>query len=111
MQYHGLQFRAARAVTRLGVLEICAQARMSARTLANLEDAGPVSYGVRMAGLFEEATVAKLVAYYERQGVSFVAASGGHGPGIRYSAGEAVKANKPAAQASQKAARSGKARR
>lgn len=81
MTYYGVQFRMARAATRLGVRDVCAGAHMSARTLGLVEAADEIEYGVKQEGCFEEGTIAKLVSFYRAHGVTF-AASPGSGPGI-----------------------------
>jgi len=83
MSYHGAQFRMARAATRMSVREICAAAHMSARTVALIESGDEIEYGVRQSGKFEEETIAKLVEFYRRHGVTFVPASASRrGPGV-----------------------------
>lgn len=87
MAYFGAQFRMARAATRLGVRDVCSGARMSPRTLGLIEAADEIEYGVKQEGRFEEITIAKLVAFYLRHGVTFVAvdpSSQRKGPGVRY---------------------------
>lgn len=83
MIYYGVQFRMARAATRLGVRDVCAGAHMSARTLALIEAADEIEYGVKQEGCFEEGTIAKLVSFYRAHGVTFVATSAS-GPGVWY---------------------------
>jgi hypothetical protein len=56
---------------------------MSMRTLGSVEAAGEIEYGVKQAGRYSELTIAKLVAVFEKLGVSFVPATR-NGPGIRY---------------------------
>ena len=83
MRYHGCQFRMARAATGLSTREICDRAAMSMSTLGRIEEAAEMDYGVKQAGRFSEETIAKLVAVFERVGVSFLPPNR-HGPGIRY---------------------------
>lgn len=83
MAYFGVQFRMARAATRLGVREVCAGARMSPRTLGLIEAADEIEYGVKQEGCFEEGTIEKLVRFYRGHGVTFVA-QGASGPGVHY---------------------------
>ena len=62
---------------------------MSPRTLGLIEAAGEIEYGVKQEGHFEEATIAKLVDFYRKQGVTFVALDAStqrRGPGIHYKA-------------------------
>ena len=83
MIYYGVQFRMARAATRLGVRDVCAGAHMSARTLAQIEAADEIEYGVKQEGCFEETTISKLVSFYRAHGITF-AAPLASGPGISY---------------------------
>jgi hypothetical protein len=87
MAYFGVQFRMARAATRLGVRDVCAGARMSPRTLGLIEVADEIEYGVKQEGRFEKATVAKLVTFYRGCGVTFVTVDPPtqcRGPGVHY---------------------------
>ena len=84
MRYWGHQFRAARGATGLDVRTICEGAALSPHTLKRIESAELIEYGVRAAGRFEEATVAKLVELYEDSGVTFLEQRGVDGSGLRY---------------------------
>lgn len=83
MAYFGVQFRMARAATRLGVRDVCAGARMSARTLGLIEAADEIEYGVKQEGCFEEGTIEKLIDFYRGHGVTFTTSTAGV-PGASY---------------------------
>ena len=57
---------------------------MSMRTLANIETAAEIEYGVKQSGRFEEITIRKLVEVYEARGIRFMPALAGSGAGVRY---------------------------
>lgn len=83
MRYSGAQFRMARAATGATFTYLCKALRMSPKTLAAIEYAVAVEYGVKEKGRFDEATVAKLVKFYERKGVRFLSTKGGE-PSVAY---------------------------
>lgn len=96
MRYFGVHFRMARAATTIEVRNVCKAARMSARTLQLIETADEIEYGVKQKGRFEEATVAKLVRFYERQGVRFLSSQGE--PGVAYRPASASPGRKRSSQ-------------
>lgn len=83
MTYHGAQFRAARAALGLKTREIAAGASMSMQTLNAIERAGIIQFDGDDAPRGHEAAVLRLVAYYRRQGVTFLP-NAGQGIGIRF---------------------------
>jgi transcriptional regulator with XRE-family HTH domain len=76
MQYHAAQFRAARAALGLGTREVAAAAHMSFRTISEIEQPSAAKKEP------SEDAVARLVEFYERQGVTFLPAAA-QGVGIR----------------------------
>ena len=83
MVYFGVQFRMARAAANLGVRDVSERVSMSFRTLAAIEAADEIRFGVKLKGCFEEATIAKLVTLYRECGVTFVEPSS-KGTGVLY---------------------------
>ena len=83
MTYYGAQFRAARAALGRKTREIAAETSMSMQTLNAIESAGPIRFEGADAPRGQEAAVLRLVAYYRRQGVTFLPNSG-QGVGIRF---------------------------
>src|SRR5262245_61965130 len=79
MRYHSAQFRAARAALDLGAREVAAAAKMSFRTLSEIEQPDAVKNGP------SDAAVARLVEFYESLGVTFLSGSS-QGIGIRFRA-------------------------
>lgn len=81
MKYHAAQFRAARAALGLRTRNVAAELNWSLRTLDELEHAD--DEGPRQPS---DAAVAKLVAFYEGLGVTFLA-NNAQGVGIRLKTG------------------------
>ena len=77
MRYHAGQFRAARVALLLKTKTIAAGARMSARTLNEIEQSD------RGTAMPSEDAVQRLVEFYEGEGVTFLS-NAAHGPGIRF---------------------------
>jgi hypothetical protein len=83
MTYYGAQFRMARAALEIAMRDVCSGARVSMTTMVRLEAAGAIEYGVRQKDRFEEATIAKVVQFFEERGVTFLPGTA-QGAGIRY---------------------------
>jgi hypothetical protein len=78
MRHQAAQFRAARAALLLKTKDIAAAARMSPRTLNEIEQADQ-----KGAVPPAEAAVLRLTEFYRRQGVTFLP-SKGQGFGVRF---------------------------
>ena len=83
MRYLGAHFRLARAATGDTFRSVCEGLGLSPKTLAAVEHAGAIDYGIKRKGRFDEQTIERLVAFYERRGVTFLT-SNAQGPGVRF---------------------------
>ena len=81
MRYHAGQFRAARGALLLKTKDVAAGARMSARTLNEIEQSDQDG-----AILPSGAAIRRLVEFYEGEGVTFLSANG-QGLGVRVKLG------------------------